>query len=196
MSLITHTYTLGELDTNTYLVLDEVSDQAVLIDPADQGSFLSEEILRHQADLQAIILTHGHFDHLLGLLELVLNFPVPVMLHPADLPLLKKAQASAVHWLKHQVDPVPTATQDLSDQQEIMLGQHRLRVLHTPGHTPGSICLMGEEIFFTGDTLFKDGVGATNHAYSKSLQLSSSLELIKSYTGKWAYPGHGEGFFI
>lgn len=191
------TFTLGDLDTNCYLVWDEVSGSAVIIDPADEGGFLSEEILHRGLDLQHIILTHGHFDHVLGLLELCLNFPVPVWMHPGDEFLLARAAASAAHWLKRPVDPVPPTFQPLQENQTFQLGDHTLQVLHTPGHTPGSVALFTPEYIWTGDTLFADSIGSADHAYSNKKQLWKSItELKEAHQGTLALPGHGQSFLV
>lgn len=189
-------YTLGELDTNCYITWCPQTYQAVVIDPADSGDFISQTLLDLQLQLTGIILTHAHFDHCLGLLELKLNFPVPTFLHPADTQLLTTATRSAQHWLKRQVDPVPVADTQMSDGTHISVGQQTLTVLHTPGHTPGSVALISQHAIFSGDTWFKDGVGSTQHRYSSKRDLFKSLENLRSAAkGKLVYPGHGEEFW-
>src|SRR3989344_2226342 len=166
--------TLGELDTNCYLVWCPTTFETLIIDPADSGDFITETLLSRQLHPVAIILTHGHFDHVLGLLELKLNFPVPIMMAKTDQFLLAQAARSAHHWLKHPVDPVPPADSFLKDGQKITFGHSMLTVMATPGHTPGSVCLHNDDFILTGDTLFKDGVGRTDFHYSKPLQLAQS----------------------
>lgn len=192
-----HTYTLGDLETNCHVVWCPRTYEALIIDPADSGDFISQEILDLKLNPVGIILTHGHFDHALGLLELKLNFQLPIMIHKADETLLGKAAASAQHWLKREVDPIPPADTFLEDGQKIVFGDQMLEVLHTPGHTPGSIVFFNHQIIFTGDTIFKDGVGSTRHAYSSSRALHKSLEKIRELgRGKTAYAGHGEMFSL
>lgn len=189
------TYTLGELDTNTYLIWDDKTYEALIIDPADDGDFLSEEILRLQLNLKAVILTHGHFDHVLGLLPLSLNFNVPFYLQPKDEFLLSRAQASAEHWLKHTVDPVPTHYTPLTHNQEITIGEYVFKIIETPGHTPGSIAVhcLDENIVFTGDTLFAGEVGRANHKYSSIFDLNKSLRTLTSlHALAKIYAGHGQ----
>lgn len=193
------TYNLGELQTNCYLLWENESREALLIDPADSGDFLSQSVRELDLHLSAIVLTHGHFDHVLGLLELRLNFPdVPICLHPEDVPLLQRAQQSAEHWLKHAVDPVPHQTLAITEASVFTLGTHQIGVVETPGHTPGSICLSAQTnhapLLFTGDTLFKDGVGRTDFSYSKPLQLELSIRKIFDTfpENTICFPGHGE----
>ncbi len=240
---------VGEMGANCYLVWDPTtatqSDglaKGVVIDPGDEGGFISEQILKEKIEPVAILLTHGHFDHMMGALEIKLNFPyyakaskgkhVPIYLQEGDLKLFKSARESAKHWLKRDIGPVPEVdkfyktswpggpgvvsyrksypwglshpwperpsiyeTHD-KEGEGISFGKERLLVIETPGHTPGSICLVGKKVIFTGDTLFADGVGRTDFSYSKPLELVESLEKIKKYSGFIGYPGHGEEFEI
>ena len=190
-----HPYVLGALETNCYLVVDEKNQQAIVIDPADDGGFISEQIVAQQLELQAIVLTHGHFDHVLGLLELKLNFDVPIFMHEADIFLIKQAQSSALHWLKRQVDPVPLPTDYLTEGQQLKLVNTSFEVLHTPGHTRGSVSLYHSErgILFSGDTLFKNAVGRTDFRYSNADELRKSLDRLGELPAQTlVYPGHGE----
>ncbi len=193
------TYTLGELDTNCYLVWEEPSYEAILIDPGDAGDFLADQIRERKLHLSAILLTHGHFDHALGLLALRVTFPdVPICLHAEDEGLLARAQASAEHWLKHPVDPVPSATMNISESSQFHIGSQLLSVIATPGHTPGScsfhISTPKQELLFTGDTLFKAGVGRTDFSYSKPLDLELSVQsLFDTFSADTVcFCGHGE----
>jgi hydroxyacylglutathione hydrolase len=185
--------TLGELQTNCYLAWESSSREAIVIDPADEGGFISEQILEQQLNVTGIVLTHGHFDHVLGLLELSLNFPVPIYMHQEDQFLLENAASSALHWLKREVDPVPQATHFISENDMVMFGDISLSVLHTPGHTPGSISLVHEQVVFSGDTLFKGSVGRTDFTYASPLQLNDSLhKLFTLPDDLTVLPGHGE----
>jgi len=191
------TLKLGQLDTNCYLAWCEKNDEAIIIDPADEGGFISEKILELNLKPVAIILTHGHFDHILGLLELKLNFPeTPIMVHEADLFLIESVQKRAQHWLKMQVNPAPKIDKLLKEGDQIKFGQEALTVLHTPGHTPGSICLYSDLIMFTGDTLFRDGaIGRTDLSYSSPKKIQLSLKKIKKLPGsRQMYSGHGTSF--
>ncbi len=191
------TFKLGQLDTNCYLVWCEKTQSAIVIDPADEGGFISEKILELDLKPTAIILTHGHFDHILGLLELKLNFAqTPIMIHKADLFLVESVQKRAQHWLKMKVDPAPKPDKFLKDGEKIKFGQETLTVLHTPGHTLGSVCLYNNQVMFTGDTLFADGaIGRTDLSYSSPKKMQRSLMRIKELPGsRQMYAGHGASF--
>jgi len=191
------TLKLGQLDTNCYLAWCEKTNEAIIIDPADEGGFISEKILELNLKPVTIVLTHGHFDHILGLLELKLNFPqTQIVMHKTDLFLVESVQKRAQHWLKMQVNPAPKPDRFVVEGDKIEFGQEALTVLHTPGHTPGSICLYNGHVMFTGDTLFKDEViGRTDLSYSSSKKIQQSLKKIKNLPGsRRMYAGHGTSF--
>lgn len=184
---------LGELSTNCYLVWSSTTQEAVIIDPADSGDFISERILELQLQPLAILLTHGHFDHVLGALEVKLNFDLPIWIHPLDVPLLKTAQRSAEHWLKHAVSPVPKVDHFLDPHSPLALDPFSIRVLATPGHTPGSVSFLIDTALFTGDTLFKEGVGRTDFSYSSPSDLEDSIrQLLELPPEVSVFPGHGD----
>ncbi len=196
--LVIRAIELGELQTNCYLLTDHASQETIIVDPADSAETIIDVISAEQLRPISILLTHGHFDHVLGLLELQLAFDLPVFMHPDDQTLLSGAQASAEHWLKHSVDPVPHKTQTIAEGIELSLGSLTIKVLHTPGHTLGSVCLLINEAetplaLLTGDTLFKNSIGRTDFSYSKPLLLRDSLHRLLEFPDDLAcYPGHGE----
>jgi hydroxyacylglutathione hydrolase len=196
-NLMVETFSLGQLQTNCYLVWCQQTHESIIIDPADDADFISQQILNLALNPLCIVFTHGHFDHVLGSLELKLNFDLPIFMHKNDAHLLKTAQASAKYWLKHEVDPVPNDTLPISANTSLQVGKSTLKVIETPGHTPGSISLFANEpqpILFTGDTLFKAGVGRTDFKYSSPYDLQHSIEYLFDTLPEntICYPGHGE----
>lgn len=201
------TFVLGALQTNCYLLTNELTGGAIIIDPADDGDFLSEELLRRGLKLESVLLTHGHFDHCLGLLSLKVAWNMPIMMNFADQFLLARAAASAAHWLGISSDPVPAADFDLAKTKStkpaksIELIGEEFQIIQTPGHTPGSVCLLHptSKTLFSGDTLFADGaVGRTDFAYSNRQKMKQSLAELKSLREQGLYgevfAGHGESF--
>lgn len=197
------TFILGNLQTNCYLLWNDLNSEAIIIDPADDGDFLNEELLRSNLKLKAIILTHGHFDHCLGLLSLKSAWQIPVMMNFADQFLLSKAQDSARHWLGLESDPIPPADFNLEKEDEINLIGENFKIIHTSGHTPGSICLLHvkNKILFSGDTIFAEGnIGRTDFSYSSSKNMKQSLVKLKNMAQNGEYTevfaGHGASYFI
>ena len=191
-------FEVGQLKTNCYLLID--GDEAVIIDPGDEGDFLSEQVLQRNRALKYVIATHGHFDHVLGALELTLNFNAPFYAAKEDIFLIKQARNNTKHWLGYdpQLDP-PVPTEFLTPKTPIVFGTTTLRVIPTPGHTPGSASLYNEKerALFCGDLLFKDGVGRTDFSYSSLPDLLKSLRIITSLPEKTViYPGHGSAFSL
>lgn len=186
-------YGLGELRTNCYLVFDEKTKEGLIIDPADDANFLSEQILQQGIILKYLVATHGHFDHILAANELQLAFNVPFLINKEDMPLANKMAVSAAWWLKHPItETLPGNIQYLADGDR--LGQ--LQVISTPGHSPGSICLYSpkDKLLFTGDTLFAEGVlGRTDFPYGSGGNLKTSIAKLAQLPAETIiYPGHGQ----
>ncbi len=187
---------VGQMATNCYLVSDTKTGEGIIIDPGDDAEYISDTLLKLHITPTKIIATHGHFDHLMAAYALKLGFGIPFCMHPLDTFLVSRMEQTAKHFLGvPYVDPAPSVDTKLREGEVIAVGSIRLTVLHTPGHTPGSICLYEENsgVLFTGDTVFADGsVGRTDHSYSSSEALQSSLKRILSYPlTTRLLPGHG-----
>ena len=189
---------LGELQTNCYLVWDDLSKEAIIIDPADGGEDISDEIQRLGIKPIVILGTHGHFDHLLAVLDLKLIFNLPVGISSKDWFLLERQKETAEFFLKRKIK-TPNLKKieiDLDAVVAINLGEQRIILIKTPGHTPGSVCFYSEsnKMLFTGDTFFGDGSsGEVNHKYSSPLELKNSLNKIyKLPEDTLILSGHGE----
>lgn len=175
----------GAYAENAYCI-----DGELLIDPGDDLPTLA----RLAGGIKAILLTHGHFDHMLAAEELQKRTGVPVYVHPLDAPMLSDASLSAYN---PEVSSLPQPGHiACTAYPESLFG---FRVLHTPGHTPGSVCLYHEEekVLFSGDTLFQAGFGRTDLAGGSMHQLLSSLRtLLALPRDVRVYPGHGESTTI
>ncbi|MEI8067636.1 MAG: MBL fold metallo-hydrolase [Candidatus Shapirobacteria bacterium] len=188
---------LGDLDTNCYLVWDEESRDAFVIDPADDGVYISEEINQNNLNLIGILLTHGHFDHTLGALDLKLIFDVPLYCSDLDFFLLGRQNKTATHFLKHKVK-VPDFKKvdvDLDKTNKIKLGSEVLEVIKSPGHTPGSVCFYSKQqkLLFSGDTLFAGLRGRTDFSYGSTEDIFKSIKkLVKLPEETIVLSGHGE----
>jgi hydroxyacylglutathione hydrolase len=178
---------VGQLQTNCYLLWNDSRD-CFIIDPGDDADYISTEIINHQLTPQAILLTHGHYDHCLACLELKLNFNIPIYLNEKDNFLYQNASKSANHWSATKALKQPPT---LTLPKEIKLGEDTIEVIPIPGHTPGSVCFYSAPHLFVGDTIFRDGVGRTDFAYSSSSDLKKSLAKIHSFPDETLiYPGH------
>lgn len=189
------TLTVGPLQTNCYLLTHPQTLQTIIIDPAEEADFITQEILQKKLKPILILLTHGHFDHVLGSLELKLNFNLPIAIHPKDISLYKKAPQSALHWINQPSAPVPPPDILLSPKETLPVPFFDFTIIHTPGHTPGGISIYSKRhnLLFSGDTLFKDNIGRTDFSYSSSSDIKKSLKtLLKLPSQTIVYPGHGE----
>lgn len=184
--------TVGEMRTNCYLYYDPQTLDCVIIDPGDEADFITEEILRLKLKPLFIVLTHGHYDHCTASLELNLNFNIPIFLDPKDNFLYQNSHRSAAHFSVSQAFKLPPSSPITNP-----LIKKYFQIIPSPGHTPGSVCLYSKPFLFSGDTLFVDSVGATNHPYSSTKDLRQSLNKIFSLPkSTLVLPGHGENFFM
>ncbi len=182
------TLTVGEMAENSYLFYNPDSLECIIIDPGDEADFISQEILNLKLTPLCIILTHGHYDHCLGCLELTLNFNIPIFLNSKDIFLYQKASQSAEYWSKtpslKQPPTLPLNSQSINNL---------FTIIPTPGHTPGSVCLYSAPFLFTGDTLFSDAVGRTDLSYSSPSDLQASLKTLSKLPPETIiFPGHGD----
>ncbi len=179
---------LGDYQTNTYLAWRSGSDTCVVIDPG----YEPKEIL-HKANVvgkqvEAIILTHGHFDHVGGVKKIAADTGCPVYIHKADFDMRDQVKALFPLTGKAFAD-----VRFLEDGQVLKLSGLEIKVLHTPGHTPGSVCLAFEDCLITGDTLFAMSIGRTDFPGGDYDAMCQSLAKLKGLTGDYqVYPGHGE----
>ena len=183
---------LPEFGTNTYLVWDENSRQAMIIDPAAPDSILIEDIQNLKLDLKYIINTHGHGDHIAGNQLIKDSFPAPLCIHEADAAKLMDVKLNfSEFWNADIVSPPADVL--FEDGDKITLGNHEVIVIYTPGHSQGSICLLVEGILFSGDTLFSKGIGRTDLTGGNYEMLISSIKykLFKLPDETVVLPGHG-----
>jgi glyoxylase-like metal-dependent hydrolase (beta-lactamase superfamily II) len=179
MSLDIKHFIVGPLLTNCYLLIS--NGEAALIDPGGGTKTILREIEGSGAKLKFIILTHGHWDHTFSALKIKKETGAKILLHEAEKDFVK-----------------PKVDNFLKDGDEIKIGDSVLKVIHTPGHTKGSICLLGDGFIFTGDTIFKDGYGRTDLEGGSQKDLENSLKKLEKILkpGMKVYPGHGEIFEI
>ena len=175
------TLPLGSYQTNCYIAWAEDADSCVVIDPGYEPETVLAEVIRLGKSVAAILLTHGHFDHVGGVRWLAMETDCPVYLHLQELTLPESF-----------TDGPLTYTQGYGEGDVLELAGLRLRVLHTPGHTPGSVCLLCEDTIFSGDTLFMDSCGRTDFPGGNGGEMRKSLRRLAALEGDCqVLPGHG-----
>jgi glyoxylase-like metal-dependent hydrolase (beta-lactamase superfamily II) len=182
-------FIVGPLAVNAYLLADPATKKACLIDPGADAKKIKDFIKNNGFELKFIINTHGHGDHI-GANG---NFGVPIYIHSLDKDFLGDPDKNMSRMFIFSVKS-PPAARLLKDGDTIEVGALKLTVLHTPGHTPGSISLKLDGIVFTGDTLFNSGVGRTDFDYGDETALLNSIKnkLMTLADDTVIYPGHGE----
>jgi hydroxyacylglutathione hydrolase len=179
------TFNVGMLSTNCYIVSCPETEEAIIIDPGLDSSYEAEQIIRYidanAFKVKFIVNTHGHEDHISGNVVLKREYGVPICIHEYDAPCLEELNENF---------PPPNIL--LEDEERLKFGHMTLKVIHTPGHSPGSICLVGQEVVFSGDTLFAGGIGRTDFAGGSDSDMRVSLQKITCLPENYVvYPGHG-----
>ena len=179
--MIIHTLPLGDYQTNCYIAYAPESKSCAVIDPG----YFPERILSFLADkglsVDAILLTHGHFDHVGAVRDMVAETDCPVYLHEQELSQPEQMTAGPLYY-----------THTYGEGDVLKLAGLSLRVLHTPGHTPGSVCLQAEGVLFSGDTLFQSSIGRTDFPGGSFPQMQKSLRRLKEIPENLrVLPGHG-----
>lgn len=150
--------------TNTYLIADDLTGEAVVIDPADEGERIVSEAEKHGWRIGSIWLTHAHFDHLAGAAGVAdaCNPAPPVALHADDYSLWRMQGGAAIFGL--QIDPGPEPTIEFQHHQTLFLGSNQFKVLHAPGHSRGHVMFYNEadKVLFCGDVIFQGSIGRTD----------------------------------
>ncbi len=183
---------VGALETNCYLVYCEKTLECAVVDPGADPEKIFRAIADKHLKPVTLINTHGHVDHIGANKDIKDRFDVPLLIHEGDVPLLQNALLSEIAFLLGaQASPDPDSF--LREGDEIRFGESRLQVLHTPGHSPGSVSLKGEGLLLSGDTLFCGGVGRTDLPGGSWDELVRSIqERIFTLDGQTrVYPGHG-----
>lgn len=181
----------GPLQENAWLVVDRASDDAVMVDPGDDGADLIAGIQAAGATLRAIWLTHAHFDHVGAVRALREHFGVPAFLHEADIPMFEAGPFQAASYgIPFDGDEVPS--ERFVEGQGVQVGGLSFTVMHTPGHSPGHVVLHGHGVALVGDCLFAGSIGRTDLPLGNAADLGRSLRRIVALPPDTrVLPGHG-----
>lgn len=168
---------LGLVRTNCYIVYSKDTKKAVIIDPAADSRRIMEEISGLGVVPEAVLLTHGHFDHMLAAESLKNGYQIPICVHKADAELVKHPDLNCSRQFLH-MDYASSADEELEDGQKLRFLDGAFTVISTPGHTEGSCCYYAkaEGILFSGDTLFQESVGRTDLPTGRAAQLPVSIK--------------------
>ncbi len=175
---------------NTYLIIHK--NEALIVDPAITANAILEAVRKEDAAPIGILLTHGHFDHILSMDTLRSAYPLTVSIHEKDAEFLSDGKKNAFSLFFHRERSFGNADKLLRDGDRIPLGNTFVRVLHTPGHTPGSVCYLCGDSLLTGDTLFADTYGRCDLWGGSEDQMRASLATLRELDPRLTiYPGHG-----
>ena len=186
---------VGQFQANCYIMVDEATASAALIDPGDEALVISRVIKESGAKLTHIMMTHIHPDHVLAAGKLQEEYPdATVMVHQDDMPFLLEDMIELAAFSFDLSDCRPFhPTIYFEDGQQLKVGEMEIKVIHTPGHTPGGVCLSVDKVLFTGDTLFASGIGRTDLSGGSYEQIMHSIreKLLVLPEETTIYPGHG-----
>jgi len=188
------TLIVGPIETNCYIVYCPRTKEGVVIDPGDEGEKIVDAINNLGIKIKYVINTHGHHDHIKANKDVKQATGAEILIHASDATMLTDSSKNLSHYMGEIVSEL-AADKELNDGDVINFGTISLKVLHTPGHTPGCISLLSttEKICFTGDTLFNGSVGRTDLPGGNYKTLMNSLrgKLINLSNEVTIYPGHG-----
>jgi len=177
---------------NGYLIYFEDENSAAIIDPGDEALLLLNFIQEKKLTIEYIVLTHAHIDHIIGVRVIKNATGALIMLHPED-EFLYNGLVNQAEWFGYPAESAPPVDKYLYDNQILNIGKHHIKIIHTPGHTPGGVSFLIENNLFCGDTLFEGSIGRTDLEggdYDKLIQsIKQKLFILPDDT--IVYPGHG-----
>ena len=186
-----HTLVVGQLQTNCYIL--QSGSSGIVVDPGDEGDRIIRFLIDSGVKPVRIVATHAHFDHVLGVDAVRKRFGVEFLLHREDLPILESMQSRVRQFMGIEVPPPPKVDGFLNDLDVLEVGDVETHVVHTPGHSPGSVSFSGDGYVLTGDALFNQSIGRTDTPGGdlKTLVHSIKTKLFKLDDETIVYPGHG-----
>lgn len=175
----------GIYGANCYVICDEETMEAVILDPGGDSDYLISQIDKIGAKVKYILLTHGHVDHVGGVVDLKKKYNVPFYIHKADEEMIMMGA--------DVFGDLPVADGYIKEGDVIAFGNLKAKCIHTPGHTPGGVCFQIEDKVFTGDTLFQGSIGRTDFAGGSYEEIISSIvnKILPLGDNAEVYPGHG-----
>jgi len=189
--MIVRSLVVGPLQVNCFVVGDETSRKAIIVDPGDEPDRIMELLSKEQLVPEYVVCTHAHFDHVGAVPDIKRDTHAQIVIHRDELDIYHGARDMAALW-GYDLEPLPEPDFFVGEGDEIRLGDLRFEVLHTPGHSPGGLCLWGEGIVMTGDTLFAGAVGRTDFHGGDMGKLKQSFDRLMSLPPETeVLAGHG-----
>ncbi len=186
------TLAVGDLDTNCYIVYDEGAKNAFVVDPGDEADRILSAVADKALAVTAVVLTHGHFDHMMAAQTVCEALQVPLWASVRERDTLADPQRNLSSAFYAGQSVSLTADRWLNEGDVLTLGNETLTVIETPGHTPGCICLKGDAVLLAGDTLFAGSIGRLDFPGGDATAMGRSLaRLAMLPTALAVYPGHG-----
>ncbi len=186
------TIVVGQLDTNCILIADAAAGSALVVDPGDEPDRIIAPLTAHGLKPSHIIFTHAHYDHVCAARELQELYQCPIVMHAGDGRTYDDTKERCISW-GYAPEDFPPPGILAEDGGEIQSGSMSFRVLHTPGHSPGSICLYGNGLLITGDTLFRGSAGRTDLPGGNPADLIRSLKKLMQFSpATRVLCGHGD----
>lgn len=182
---------VGTLECNCYIIADEHTKETLLVDPGDEPDRIIDIISENDLHVKYIVCTHAHFDHVGAVSDMKQETGASIIIHRDEQEIYRSAREQAALW-GFELDVLPEPDMLISEGDILEIGSLKFVIIHTPGHSPGSICLSGEDILITGDTVFAGSVGRTDFYGGDIIQLKKSFKRLMSFSEEVKIlPGHG-----
>jgi hydroxyacylglutathione hydrolase len=193
--MILQGYVVGRLSANCFVLADEETNDALVVDPGDNAADLLKQFSEREFNVTGVLATHHHLDHSGGVHELLEALPdAKFYMHRLDYPQIAESVATASSWYGHEVTPPREPDRFLEHGDTIQIGNQSIAALHCPGHTPGSLCLYADGMVLTGDVLFQGSVGRSDFPGGDAATLIESIRehLLTLPDETTVLPGHNQ----
>lgn len=189
--MIIKKFVVGPLENNCFIVADERSKECFIVDPGDEPDRILDFVHENDFRIKYIICTHAHFDHIGAVSDIKKATGAKIVIHADDLEIYGRTREQGLLW-GFELNEQPRPDMFVSEGDRIEIGELRFEIFHTPGHSPGGICIYGEGIVITGDTLFAGSVGRTDFYGGDMEKLRQSFRRLMSLSDEVkVLPGHG-----
>ncbi len=189
--MIIRNLVVGPLESNCFVIADEKTREALVIDPGDEPDKILDFITGNNLEVKYIVCTHAHFDHVGAVPEIKKETGAKIIIHRDELDMYQRSKDLAALWT-YELDPLPEPDIFVVEGDKLEIGDVKFEILHTPGHSPGGICIYGEGILLTGDTLFAGSVGRTDFPGGDIEKLKRSFKKLMALPDETkVLPGHG-----